>query len=124
VVCFPRTTGEHGHKVRPDAILVVNGRVDQRGDAVKLVALSLAEPNLSGGPTVRLQVPAARMSRELADRLREVLANHPGVAPVFVHMIGGDQDTVVRLGDQHRVEPRSALYAELRELLGPAAILR
>ena len=73
---------------------------------------------------VRLQVPAARMSREFAARLRSVLANHPGVAPVFLHMTGGEQDTVVRLGDEHRVEPRSALYAELRELLGPSAILR
>ncbi len=124
VVCFPRTTAEHGHKVRPDAILVVNARVDQRGDAVKLIALSLAEPDLSSGPMIRLQVPAARMSREFAARLRAVLSNHPGVAPVFLHMTGGEQDTVVRLGDEHRVEPRTALYAELRELLGPAAILR
>jgi DNA polymerase-3 subunit alpha len=124
VVCFPRTTAEHGHKVRPDAILVATARVDQRGDAVKLVALSLAEPDLSSGPLVRLQVPASRMSREFAARLRAILANHPGVAPVFLHMTGGDQDTVVRLGDEHRVEPRTALYAELRELLGPSAILR
>ncbi|MBN2114896.1 MAG: DNA polymerase III subunit alpha [Acidimicrobiia bacterium] len=124
VFCFPRVTAEHGHKVRPDAIVTVNARVDQRGDAVKLVALSLAEPDLSSGPMVRLQVPAARMSREFAARLRTVLANHPGMAPVFLHMTGEDQDTVVRLGDEHRVEPRTALYAELRELLGPAAILR
>ena len=31
--------------------------------------------------------------------------------------------TFVRLGDEHRVEPRSALFAELRELLGPSAVL-
>jgi len=123
VVCFPRTTAEHGHRVRPDVVLVVSGRVDQRGDGVKLVAQSLAEPDLSAGPTVRLQVPAARMSRDLAARLRGVLANHPGVAPVYLHLTG-DEETVVRLGDEHRVEPRTALYAELRELLGPAAIMR
>ncbi len=123
VVCFPRTTAEHGHRVRPDAVLVVAGRVDQRGDGVKLVAQSLAEPDLSSGPAVRLQVPAARMSRDLAGRLRGVLANHPGVAPVYLHLTG-EQETVVRLGDEHRVEPRTALYAELRELLGPSAIMR
>jgi DNA polymerase-3 subunit alpha len=123
VVCFPRTTAEHGHRVRPDAVLVVSGRVDQRGDGVKLVAQSVAEPDLSTGPAVRLQVPAARMSRDLARRLRGVLANHPGVAPVFLHLTG-EKETVVRLGDEHRVEPRTALYAELRELLGPAAIMR
>jgi DNA polymerase-3 subunit alpha len=123
VVCFPRTAAEHGHRVRPDAILLVTGRVDQRGDSVKLVAQSLAEPDLSGGPVVRLQVSATRMSRDLANRLRAVLANHPGVAPVYLHLVGGEQPTVVRLGEEYRVEPRTALYAELRELLGPAALL-
>jgi hypothetical protein len=30
---------------------------------------------------------------------------------------------VLKLSDAHRVEPRSALFAELKELLGPNAIL-
>jgi hypothetical protein len=30
---------------------------------------------------------------------------------------------VLRLSDAHKVEPRSALFAELKELLGPKAIL-
>jgi hypothetical protein len=30
---------------------------------------------------------------------------------------------VLKLGDEHRVEPRSDLYAELRELFGQKAIL-
>lgn len=123
VVCFPKVTAEHGHRVRTDAVVAVSGRVDQRGDAVKLIAQSVAEPDLSGEGSVRLQVPAARMSRELAALLRKVLANHPGVVQVYLHLTG-DQEKVVRLGDEYRVEPRTALYAELRELLGAAAILR
>jgi DNA polymerase-3 subunit alpha len=124
VVCFPRTVMTYGTLVRPDVILVVSGRVDQRGDSVKLIAQGLSEPDLSVGRSVRLRVPAVRMSRDFVARLRAVLENHPGDTYVFVHMIGDGADTVVRLGEEHRVEPRTALYAELRELLGPDAILR
>jgi DNA polymerase-3 subunit alpha len=127
VVCFPRTVAEYGPLVRPDAVVVVTGRVDQRGDDVKLIGQALREPDLTTSQVVRLRVPAVRLSRDLVGRLKGVLANHPGSIPVFLHMQGDDgaaADTVVRLGEEHRVEPRTALYAELRELLGPRAILR
>jgi len=67
-------------------------------------------------------VPAGMMSEALVGRLKEVLAEHPGDVPVFVHLTG-DRDTVVRLGADHRVEVRTALYAGLREILGPDAVL-
>jgi DNA polymerase-3 subunit alpha len=123
VLSFPRTVAEYGPLVRPDAVLAVTGRVDHRGDAVKLVAQTISEPRLDAESAIRLRVPAVRMSRSLVDRLRNVLANHPGDVAVYLHLAGDGSDTVVRLGDDHRVEPRTALYAELRELLGAAAVL-
>ena len=122
VVCFPRTVQEAGPLVQPDAILLVAGRVDQKGDGVKLIAQDLRSPDLSGERAVRLRVPAGMMSEALVGRLKEVLAEHPGDVPVFVHLTG-DRDTVVRLGADHRVEVRTALYAGLREILGPDAVL-
>ena len=122
VVCFPKTVQEAGPLVQPDAILLVTGRVDQKGDGVKLIAQDLRSPDLSGERAVRLRVPARMMSETLVGRLRGVLAEHPGDVPVFVHLTG-DRDTVVRLGDDHRVEVRTALYAGLREVLGPDAVL-
>jgi DNA polymerase-3 subunit alpha len=122
VVCFPKTVQEAGPLVQPDAILLVAGRVDQKGDGVKLIAQDLRSPDLSGERAVRLRVPASMMSESLVGRLKEVLAEHPGDVPVFVHLIG-DRDTVVRLGDDHRVEVRTALYAGLREILGADAVL-
>jgi DNA polymerase-3 subunit alpha len=123
VVCFTRTVAEFGPLVRPDSVLVVTGRLDHRGDAVKVVAQRLAEPSLEVDATVRLRVPAARMSRTLVGRLRTVLDNHPGDVPVYLHLSGEGPETVVRLGEDHRVEPRTALYAELRELLGPQSVV-
>jgi DNA polymerase-3 subunit alpha len=83
----------------------------------------LREPELSEEEMVRLRVPAARLSKNVVDRLRAALQNHPGAAPVYLHMTSENGEKVVRLGEDHRVEPRSSLFAELRELLGPSAVM-
>ena len=122
-VAFPRTVSESGPLLRDDAILVIAGRIDQRGDGVKLIVQRVSEPSLDANRGVRLRVAAPRMSADLVDRLKGVLAEHPGTTPVFLHLVGGEKDTVVRLGAEHTVEPRTALYAELRQLLGSDAVL-
>ena len=123
VVCFPRTVAEFGPMIREDAVLVITGRVDHRGDDVKLIAQQVREPRLEAEATVRLRVPATRMSRTTVEQLRAVLANHPGNAAVFLHMTSDGGERVIELGSEHRVEPRSALFAELRELLGPSVVM-
>ncbi len=123
VVAFPRTVAEYGPFVREDAVLVVSGRVDHRGDEVKFVAEQLREPDLAADEMVRLRVAANRLSKATVDRLKAALMNHPGTAPVYLHMVSAGAEKVVRLGDEHRVQPRSALFAELRELLGSRAVM-
>ena len=123
VVCFPRTVAESGPLIRDDAILLVTGRVDHRGDEVKFIGTDLHEPDLVADDIVRLRIPATRLSRNMVERLRAALSNHPGPSPVYLHMVSDGGEKVIRLGDDHRVEPRSALFAELRELLGRSAVL-
>jgi DNA polymerase-3 subunit alpha len=123
VVAFPKVVAEFGPHVREDAILVVTGRVDHRGDDVKFIAQSIREPELTEEAMVRLRIPAARLSRNMVDRLQGALLNHPGGAAVYLHMTSENGEKVVRLGEDHCVEPRSALFAELRELLGPSAVM-
>lgn len=122
VVAFPRTVAEHGPMIREDAIVVIRGRVDHRGDDVKFIAQSITEPGLSEERSVRVRVPASRLSPDVVEHLKIVLLNHPGSAPVFIHMTSDRDEKVLRVGPEHNVEPRSALFAELRELLGPSAI--
>ncbi|MDP8959967.1 MAG: DNA polymerase III subunit alpha [Actinomycetota bacterium] len=123
VICFPRLVSEAGPMVREDAIVVVTGRLDHRGDDLKVVAGELREAELRSDHDVRVQVPARSLSAAMVQRLKQVLVNHPGRAPVLLHMVSDGGHKVVRLGDEHRVEPRSGLYAELRELFGPRAVL-
>ncbi|HDK45443.1 MAG TPA: hypothetical protein ENG94_04095 [Actinobacteria bacterium] len=63
-----------------------------------------------------------QLSPDLVSRLQEILANHPGPAPVYIEMTSDGGSKVWKLSDEYRVEPRSALYAELRELLGSRAV--
>ncbi len=121
-VAFPRTVAEHGPMIREDAVVVLRGRVDHRGDDVKFIVQSIREPDLNVDRSVRVRVPASMLSPKVVEQLKAVLGNHPGTAPVFLHMSGGTGEKVLRLGADHRVDPRSALFAELQELFGPSAV--
>ncbi len=122
-IAFPKTVHDFGPLVVEDAILVVTGNLDHRGDDVKVVAREIKELEIRDDSIVRLSVPAVRLTPETVDSLRGILKNHPGPAPVYLHMTDNGDTKVLKLSDDHRVEPRSALFAELKELLGPRAIL-
>jgi len=123
VIAFPRTVHDFGPMVVEDAVLVISGHLDHRGDEVKVVARDIKELQVRDDSTVRLGVAAARLTPEVVRDLKTILRNHPGSATVFLNLSDNGNTKVLRLGDDHRVEPRSALFAELKELLGPRAIL-
>ncbi len=123
VVAFPRTVAASGPLIQEDAILLVSGRLDHRGDDVKMRASEIKEPDLHVDRELRLEVPATQLSVDTVARLKEILVNHPGEAPVYLHMHSEAGHKVLQLGEEHRVELRSSLYAELRELLGPRALV-
>ena len=57
VVAFPRTVAASGALIQEDAILLVAGRLDHRGDDIKMRASTITEPDLeseavtpTGGP--------------------------------------------------------------------------
>ncbi len=123
VVAFPKTVHDYGHLIVEDAIVIISGHLDQRGDDVKVIAREINELAIRDDSTVRLRVAATRLTPEFVNQLKKILTNHPGASAVFLHMTGEKGSKVLRLSDGHRVEPRSALFAELKELLGPNAIL-
>lgn len=122
-VAFPNVIEEYGPMIREDAIVVLRGRVDHRGDDVKFIVQSVNEPELTHDDSVRLRVAASRMSEAVAQKLKLVLANHPGTSPVYIHMVGDKGERIVRVSSEHAVNPRSALFAELRELFGPTSVM-
>ena len=123
VMAFPRTVHDFGPAIVEDAVVVVTGNLDNRGDEVKVIAREIKELEVKDDNSVRLQVAAGRLSPEVVTRLKGILANHPGSAVVYLHMVADSGTKILKLSDSHRVEPRSALFAELKELLGQRAVI-
>ena len=119
VMVFPKTMSQFGHLLADDAIVVVKGRVDMRDDALKMIAMEITRPELvlDGGPPVRIKVRINGLSDAKVVRLKELLSEHPGDSPVFVHLESPEKTTVLRLGDDHLVDAGNSL---LRRAAGPA----
>jgi DNA polymerase-3 subunit alpha len=124
VLFFPNTYELVGQYIAEDAIVVVRGRVDRRDEAPRLMAMDLSIPDTSTPDEVKpvvLALPPSRCTPPLVERLREVLASHPGSAEVHLKLVNGSKSTLLRLGPI-RVSPTTALMADLKALLGPNAV--
>ncbi|AVT39336.1 DNA polymerase III subunit alpha [Plantactinospora sp. BB1] len=124
VLFFPNTYELVGQYIAEDAIVVVKGRIDRRDDQPRLMAMDLSMPDITAPDEVKpvvLALPPSRCTPPLVERLREVLASHPGSAEVHVKLVNGSRATLLRLSPL-RVAPTTALMADLKALLGPSAV--
>ena len=125
VMVFPQTYAGAGTLLVEDAVVLVRGRIDRPDeDAARLVAMEITQPDVSEAPAgpVRLSMPAARCVPPVVDRLKEILAAHPGTTEVHLHLVSSGRTTVLRLDDRLRVTPSPALYGDIKALLGPSCL--
>jgi DNA polymerase-3 subunit alpha len=122
VMFFPATYAQVALQISEDAVVSVKGRTDAREDTVKLIASDIAilNPDVDAprGP-VKLRLEATRCTPPVVERLKDVLAAHPGGSEVHLHLISTNNPHVVL---EHRVTPSAALMGDLKALLGPSAI--
>ena len=119
---FPRVMHEYGPLLVDDAIVCVKARLDTRDDQPKLTCLEVRRPELApdaGGSPVRIDLPLGSLTETRVNRLKELLVEHSGSSPVFLH-VGGK---ILRLTDEFRVDVGNGLMGEIRVLLGPNAIV-
>jgi DNA polymerase III subunit alpha len=122
VMVFPKTMEQYGHLLDDDSIIIVKGRVDRRDDQPKLMATELSrfEPVTDGSPPVRINLAPSALSDRLLERLKALLAEHPGESQVFLHL---GREQVLRLPDGFCVDASNGLVGELRVLLGAEAVV-
>ena len=120
VFVFPRTMTEVGYLLADDAVVCVKGRLDLRDEVPKLVCSELKRPQLSldGAEPLQVVLPVNALDDSRVERLRELLQEHPGPSPVYLHV----GSKVVRLPARVQRGPEPGLLAELRVLLGPACL--
>jgi DNA polymerase-3 subunit alpha len=124
VMFFPSTYQLVATSLAEDAVVLVKGRLDRREDTPKVVATDLSLPDLSEGPRgpVVVTLATARCTPPVVERLKEVLATHPGVTEVHLRLQSSRGTTLLRLDDGLRVTPSTALFGDLKALLGASCL--
>ena len=125
VTVFPRVYDQVAQHLAPDTIVSVDGIVESGEDRGRVRAQGITVPHTSAegniGP-LALTLPAVRCTPGVVGELKRILAQYPGAAEVHLNLRTGDQVKTFRLGDGFRVELTSALFADLKAVLGPSSV--
>ncbi len=107
-----------------DAIIMVRGFLSREKDQPTIKAQEVTVPDLSDGPRgpVVISLPSTRCTPPVVEQLKDVLATHPGLTEVQLKLLTRTSTTVLRLDERLRVTPTPALFADLKQLLGPGCL--
>src|SRR4051812_45220370 len=124
VVAFSSVYVHARELLMPDRIVIVKGRVDHKqAGETKLVAIEVtafeATPERR---EVRLKVDARIAAAGIVRELAALVKDFPGEAPVFVDLITSMGPKLLELGPGYRVQPVPDFFAEVKALLGEAAV--
>ena len=124
VIVFNSTYAAARELLVEDAVLVVKGRVDhkQQGET-KLVALEVSRFEATPERReIRLKVDGRIAPAGLIKELGSVVQQFPGDALVYLDVITSYGEKKLELGENYRVNPAPDFFAEVRSLLGAAAV--
>ena len=124
VVVFASAYAAARHLLTADTVLVVKGRVDHKEGETKLLALEVEA--FAAAPErkqVRLKLDARKASRAdpRARRRRPRLSRR---GAVFIDMLTSQGPKTLRLGSGFHVQPVPDFFAEVKALLGEAAVAK
>jgi len=124
VLLFPSAYQLAGPHLVEDAIITVKGRLSRSKDQPEVHGQEVTVPDLSDGPSgpVVISLPSTRCTPPVVEQLKDVLGTHPGVTEVRLRLLTREQTMVMRLDDRLRVTPSPALFADLKQLLGPGCL--
>ena len=117
VTVFPRVFYAHVSALEPDAIIVVEGRVDTTGEEPKLLAEEIWRMNEYRSSFYL--IPQTTVDRRtLWTAMQEIFAAHPGDHPVYVQSEGRWR----RLGEMYWIDGSKEAQSALTRLMGESAV--
>ncbi|WP_431958528.1 DNA polymerase III subunit alpha [Nocardia lijiangensis] len=126
VLFFPQAYSVYGADVVEDAVVLVKARVSVRDDRISLIANDLAVPDLSSigvAKPLAVTISTRMCTPDKIGEFKRVLSRHPGTSDVHVRHVGArEKTTLLKLDDSLRVSPSSALFGDLKALLGPSCL--
>jgi DNA polymerase III subunit alpha len=121
---FPSAYMTYSTMLAQDTVCAVKGRISARDDSISVFAQELTIPDIKEGPRgpVVLTLPLGRATPAVAESLKRVLGEHPGATEVQVKLTQPGRSVLMSLDDSLRVNATSALFGDLKALLGPACL--
>ena len=125
VLFFATTYQTHALNLIEDRVILVRGRIDKREEVVRITALDMTIPDVSGAPTGPLVITmdANRVTEPLVEGLKEILRSHPGPREVHLKLEDGSRGLVMKIDDGLRVTASPSLSADLKSVLGPDCLV-
>jgi DNA polymerase-3 subunit alpha len=124
IVAFNSVYAQSRDLLLEDRVVIVRGRIDhkQQGET-KVIAMEVtafeATPERN---EVRLKVDARVAPAGVVRELAALVKDFPGEAPVYVDLVTSVGSKLLELGPNYRVRPVPDFFAEVRHLLGEAAV--
>ncbi len=127
VIAFNSAYAAARELLEADRVLLVKGRVDHKDGETKLVAVEVSAFDATSWETrrseVRLRVDARRAGASVIGELAAVVRDFPGEARVVVDLEMSEGPRTYVLGPSYTVRPESDFFAEVKALLGEAAVV-
>ncbi len=122
-IVFNSVYGAARDLLEADRILVVKGRIDHKEGETKLIAMEVAPFEATPERSeVRLKLDARKAPAGTIQELAALLREYPGEAAVVAAIETSGGPLTLAFGPDYRVRPEPDLFAEVKSLLGEAAI--
>ena len=109
--------------LEPDRILVVKARIDHKEGESKLIAIEVTPFEATPERTeVRLKIDAPRAQAGVIRELAALVREYQGEAPVVLALETSEGPKTLAFGSAYRVQPVADFFAEVKALLGEAAV--
>ena len=121
---FPSAYLTYSTMLAQDTVCAVKGRVSSRDDSISIFAQELTIPDIKEGPRgpVVLTLPLGQVNQARAERLKEILREHPGATEVHVKLTQPGRSVLMSLDDTLRVNATSALFGDLKAQFGASVL--
>jgi DNA polymerase-3 subunit alpha len=122
-IVFNSVYGAARDLLEADRILVVKGRIDHKEGETKLIAMEVAPfEAMPERSEVRLKLDARKAPAGTIRELAGLLRDYPGEAAVVAAIETSTGPLTLAFGPDFRVRPEPDFFAEVKSLLGEAAI--
>ncbi|MBI3398907.1 MAG: DNA polymerase III subunit alpha [Deltaproteobacteria bacterium] len=108
-----------------DMPLLVKGKIDKGEENVKVIASAVNSLEQAKGMiinTVHIKADVAKVGAYSLERIKEILIDHSGNSPVYLHLLWPDREVVMTMPDNLKVAPSEKFIKDIETLLGEGSV--